>query len=128
MLLNFSVICSAQAKRKSFVIGEKGELCSDIGHPNIGSPNECSRVAKMLKLSYRGSIPFLEAHKHMNDLPPACVLVEPSLIFWNPDKTVARNDFAKPICQNAGKFIMIYCNFLHIFWIYLTRFSHCIKI
>ena len=132
MLLNFSVICTAQGKRKSLKIGEKEELCSDIGHLNIGSAKECSRVAKILKLSYRGIIPqwrYDEEEPHMNRSPTACFLVEPSLVFWNPDKVGARNDLAKPICQNAGKIIMVYCIFLHIFLGNdVTRFSHCINI
>ena len=90
------------------VIGEKNELCSDIGYPNIGSAKECSKVVSMLPFKASFDAPDLDSHPcpGCSPSPPGCFLIEVlssiSLVVWNPAKTGERDDMAKPICQNTN--------------------------
>ena len=99
ILFSFSVIYTAQP-----VIGEKGELCSDIGYPNIGSAKECSKVVNMLPFKASFDAPDLHQCPGCSPSPPGCYLIEvlssTSLVVWNPAKTGERDDMAKPVCQN----------------------------
>ena len=107
MLFNFSVIYTARP-----VIGEKDELCSDLGLPNLSSANECSKVVLMLPFGARFSVcercgvPDPHQCPGCPPSPPGCFLIEvlssTSLVVWNPAKTGERDDMAKPICQNTN--------------------------
>ena len=108
MLFYLTVIYTAQP-----VIGEKNELCSDIGLPNLDSAKECSKVVNMLPFGARFSvcdtcgIPDPVRCPGCPPSPPGCFSIEgslpsPSLVFWNPAKTGERDDMGKPICQNTN--------------------------
>ena len=102
-LFNFFMIYTVRP-----VIGEKNELCSDIGYPNIGSAKECSKVVSMLPFKASFDAPRLDSHQcgGCPPSPPGCFLIEvlssTSLVVWNPAKTGERDDMAKPICQNTN--------------------------
>ena len=103
------------------MIGERGELCSDIGNPNIASEDECSKMAEMINVTFIvcKHCPFPPEDPRTRRSPPACFFVDQAeIVFWNPAKTGFRNPTSKPICQLAvsGKFIMVYCIILHIFY------------
>ena len=102
-LFNFFMIYTVQP-----VIGEKNELCSDIGYPNISSAKECSKVVSMLPFDASFDAPDLDSHPcpGCSPSPPGCFLIEVlssiSLVVWNPAKAGERDDMAKPICQNTN--------------------------